>query len=408
MLPTAVGPVSEAFAGVERIAVLRGGGLGDLFFAMPALTALAQAYPQATITLLGTPIHAALLRDRPGPVDEVVVLPHAEGVRPLPAGQEHYDAGEIERFQEQMRARSFDLAVQVHGGGRYSNGFLLGLGARHTVGTATEDAPALERTVPYHYYQHEVLRALEVVGAAGTSTAAVSPTLEVTERDRAEAREATNAVGADPEAPWLVVHPGATDARRQWPTSSFAQLASQAAADGYEVFLVGDDSEAGLAQEIRSLAVAGCADATGGTDATGGAGGGIHVLAGVLGLGGLAGLLDSCTVMLGNDSGPRHLAQAVGAPTVGIFWVGNLIMAAPFERSRHRVHLGWVTRCPECGIDVTQVGWNAPHCGHVFPLTAEVAVADVFADVQDLTRRAAAVPSPRAAAVPAPGAVRRR
>jgi len=394
MLPTAVGPVAEAFAGVERIAVLRGGGLGDLFFAMPAITALAQAYPQATITLLGTPIHAALLRDRPGPVDEVVVLPHAEGVRPRPATQEQDDAGEIERFLQQMRTRSFDLAVQVHGGGRHSNGFLLGLGARHTVGTATGDAPALERTVPYHYYQHEVLRALEVVGAAGASTAAVSPALEVTEGDRAEAREAADAVGADPEAPWLVVHPGATDARRQWPTSSFAQLASQAAADGYEVFLVGDDSEAGLAREIRSLATAGAVDATG---AAGAHMDRIHVLAGELGLGGLAGLLDSCTVMLGNDSGPRHLAQAVGAPTVGIFWVGNLIMAAPFERSRHRVHLGWVTRCPQCGIDVTQVGWNAPHCGHVFPLTAEVAVADVYADVQDLARRDAAMPTRRAA-----------
>ncbi|WP_372698175.1 glycosyltransferase family 9 protein [Arthrobacter sp. JSM 101049] len=386
MLPTAVGPVAEQFAAVERIAVLRGGGLGDLFFAMPAITALAETYPGAHITLLGTPIHAALLAGRPGPVDEVVVLPHAEGVRPRPADQEHDDAGEIARFQERMRARSFDLAVQVHGGGRYSNGFLLELGARHTIGTATEDAPQLERTVPYHYYQHEVLRALEVVGLAGAATTALAPVLEVTESDRAEARAATAAVGADPAAPWLVVHPGATDGRRKWPASSFAPLVGQAAADGYEVFLVGDESEAGLARQIRSLVGADAPDAAER----------VHVLAGSLGLGGLAGLLASCTVMVGNDSGPRHLAQAVGAPTVGIFWVGNLIMAAPFERSRHRVHLGWVTRCPQCGVDVTQVGWNAPRCEHVFPLTAEVDVAAVYADVQDLTHLSRKTATPAA------------
>ena len=46
-----------------------------------------------------------------------------------------------------MRARRFDLAVQVHGGGRYSNPFLLRLGARHTVGTRTPDAAELERTL---------------------------------------------------------------------------------------------------------------------------------------------------------------------------------------------------------------------------------------------------------------------
>lgn len=392
VVPVAVGPVSAAFAAVERIAVLRGGGLGDLFFALPAIAALAHTYPQASITLLGTPIHAALLRDRPGPVDEVVVLPYAEGVRPRPATQEHDDADEIARFHERMRARSFDLAVQVHGGGRHSNGFLLELGARHTIGTATSDAPALERIVPYHYYQHEVLRALEVVGTAGATTATVAPALEVTERDRAEAREAAAAVGADPAAPWLVVHPGATDERRKWPTSSFARVVRQAADDGFEVFLVGDGTEVDLAREIRALAGA-VAPAAGATDTAGASVNRIHVLAGVLGLGGLAGLLESCTVMLGNDSGPRHLAQAVGAATVGVYWIGNLVMAAPLERSRHRVHVGWVTRCPQCGIEVTQVGWTAPRCEHVFPLTAEVAPDDVYADVQDLARLAAARPA---------------
>lgn len=376
MAQSAVGPVGEPFAKVERIAVLRGGGLGDLMFAMPAIQALANTYPEAAITLLGTPVHAALLDGRPGPVDEVVVLPYSEGVRPRPAGVPEDDPGQVAGFSERMRLRAFDLAVQVHGGGRYSNAFLLGLGARHTVGTGTEDAAELQRSIPYHYYQHEVLRALEVVGLAGAVTAGLGARLEVGEADRKEAAGVLcGLAGAlDARAPKLVIHPGASDPRRMWPAASFAAVAQRAAAAGYEVFLIGEAAEATLGQEIRSRI-------------EGDVAGAVHVLAGKLGLGGLLGLLEAADVMLGNDSGPRHLAQAVGTPTVGIFWAGNMIMAAPFERSRHRVHLGWVTRCPECGIEVTQVGWSAPDCGHVFPLTAEVTVDAVLADVVDLRAR---------------------
>ena len=159
-----VGPVLEKFSNVSRIAVLRGGGLGDLMFALPAMSALKAAYPEASLTLLGTPMHAELLSQTEGPVDETVILPFSQGVRP---GAE--DKDELENFFGRMRERNFDLAVQLHGGGRYSNPFLLRLGARHTVGTRTPDAARLERTVPYLYYQHEPMRALEVAGFAGAA-----------------------------------------------------------------------------------------------------------------------------------------------------------------------------------------------------------------------------------------------
>ena len=68
------------FDGVDRIAVLRGGGLGDLLFALPAIDALAAAYPGARITLLGAPLAASLLNGRPGAVSDVRVLPFARGV----------------------------------------------------------------------------------------------------------------------------------------------------------------------------------------------------------------------------------------------------------------------------------------------------------------------------------------
>jgi ADP-heptose:LPS heptosyltransferase len=354
-----VGPVLEKFDDVSRIVVLRGGGLGDLLFAVPAMAALKAAYPASRITLLGTPIHKALLGAVESPVDEVVVLPFAEGVRP---GEE--DAGELDRFFADMRARHFDVAVQLHGGGRYSNPFLLRLGARHTVGTRTADAASLERTVPYLYYQHEPLRALEVAGFAGAFPVDLEARLEPS-----PPAAPSQVDGGDGDQPLVVIHPGATDPRRRWPAAKFAELAAACAADGSRVVIIGDSSEQELAAEVASRAASAA----------------VHSAAGELEMAGLVALLAEAGVVVANDSGPRHLAQALGVPTVGIFWAGNVINAGALGRSLHRVHASWVTACPTCGIDVTQVGWTAPRCVHDDSAVAGIGVTEVYEDVRSLT-----------------------
>lgn len=187
-MPAEAPPADGRFDEVLKIAVLRGGGLGDLLFALPALDALAEAYPEAEIVLLGTPMHAALLRGRPGPVARVEVLPKTRGVH---GGEHEDDPRATGAFMRRMRAEGFDLACQMHGGGRYSNPFLLALGARHTVGTAPPDAAPLERTLPYVYYQHEVVRRLETVALAGAPSVGPEPTLAVTPAERRRGRELT-------------------------------------------------------------------------------------------------------------------------------------------------------------------------------------------------------------------------
>lgn len=361
-----VGPLLDTFPDIRRIAVLRGGGLGDLLFAYPALSALSAAYPEASITLLGVPLHAELLRDRPGPVSDVVVLPYASGVRPGPE-----DGKATSDFFSSMRSREFDLAVQIHGGGRNSNPFLLNLGARHTVGTRTPDAVALERNLPYLYYQNEFLRALEVVGLAGAAPVCLEPQLEVTEEETAAGQRLAGNGGR----PLLVIHPGATDPRRRWPVPSFAEIAARAVRDGSDVVIVGDDGDAPLAADIvgRAQAQTGTGDAR------------VRSLAGQLSLSELTGVLSVATVVVGNDSGPRHLAQAVGTPTVGIYWVGNVINAGAMGRLLHRVHLAWATVCPVCGVDVTQVGWTAERCEHDDSFVQQVQPDAVYDDVRALT-----------------------
>jgi ADP-heptose:LPS heptosyltransferase len=349
---SAVGPLGAPLPDVGRIAVLRCGGLGDLVFALPAIQSLADAYPAAEITLLGTPGHARLLAGRPGPVSQVIALaaPPGPGVRGAPPP-----------------GAPVDLAVQLHGGGRWSNTFLLDLGARCTVGARTPDAAELDRCLPYRYYQHEVLRALEIVGLAGAPPTAFEPHLATTGRDRDEGGAAL----AGLPTPVVAVHPGASDARRRWPAHRFAAVAAALVRQGCGVVVLGSRAETATVDEV-----------TEGARQLASRPGAVRPLAGSLTLDGLVGVLAGCAVLVGNDSGPRHLAQAVGTPTVGVFWIGNVINAGPFGRTRHRVHPSWTSRCPVCGLDCT-----SPHgrrCDHDVSFVSDVRTQDVLSDVLEL------------------------
>ena len=89
-------------------------------------------------------------------------------------------------------------------------------------------------------------------------------------------------------------------------------------------------------------------------------------------------------VVLANDSGPRHVAAALGLPTVGVYWIGNVVNAGPLSRSRHRIQIAFTTRCAVCGIDITQVGWTAERCEHDPSVVADVPPERVLADVREL------------------------
>jgi ADP-heptose:LPS heptosyltransferase len=342
---------------VARIAVLRANALGDFLFTLPALDSLRAAYPDAEITLLGAPWHARFLAGRPGPVDRVEVVPPVPGIRTADAAER---PPSLVEFQERARARGYDLAVQVHGGGRNSNPFVLGLGARMTVGLRAQDAPPLDRWVRYVYYQPEVFRYLEVVGLVGAPPVTWRPRIELTEQDLMEAKTAAG----EPAGPRVALHPGASDTRRRWPAGRFSEVGDALAGAGAEVVVTGTPPEREVVEEV----VAGMRRPA-------------RALVGGLSLGGLAALYAGCAVVVSNDTGPLHLAGAVGAPTVGIYWVGNVINCAPTERARHLPMISWTIHCPECGQDCTRDLYPARDggtpCDHRTSFVADVPAVEV-------------------------------
>ncbi len=340
---------------VRKIAVLRANALGDFIFTLPALDALRKAYPDAEIVLLGLDWHAEFLEGRPGPVDRVVVVPNG-WMEDGPGSEE--GTWEMERFYEAMAREHFDLALQLYGGGRHSNPFVRHLGARTTAGLQTPDAEALDRVVPYIYFQHEILRCLEVVSLVGAEMTWPEPRLAVTERDLAEAYAGV----PESSRPLAVLHPGVGDGRRQWPAVKFAEVGNALREAGALVVVIGTEPEQPLIEAVMD-----------------GMGGQAQDLCGRISLGGLAGLLSRTSVVVSNDSGPLHMGAAVGAATVGIYWCGNMINAAPITRARHRPLVSWRLDCSICGRNCVY-----DNCEHHDSFVADIPVEDVTAAALDL------------------------
>jgi ADP-heptose:LPS heptosyltransferase len=350
---------------VRHIVVLRANALGDYLLTEPALRALRLAYPTARITLLGAPWQPKLLLSRPGPVDDVWVLPEVAGLAGQPPGIPTSD--QLPAFVEKVRSLGPDIALQLHGGGAASNPFTLSLGARLTAGLRAPGAAPLDRNVAYRYYQHEVDRYLEVVGLVGAEPAGLEPRLELTDADHAEAAKVLPRC----DGPLVALHPGVTDPRRRWPVRSFAAVADAVHDAGARVLLTGAPGDAPLTSAVAGAAGVPVTDLTGRT-----------------GLGGLGAVYRRCAVVAGVDTGPLHLARAVGAATVTVFWCGNAINAAPRGRARHRVPMGWTLSCPECGApchgDIYPARRIGPGCAHPRSFVADVHPSEVVDEVLDL------------------------
>jgi ADP-heptose:LPS heptosyltransferase len=342
---------------IRKIAVLRANALGDYIFVLPALQALRETFPSAEIVLLGRAWHKEYLQDRPGPVDRVVVVPLYPGI----SAREGYipDEDVLLPFFNKMEDEQFDIAFQLHGGGRNSNPFLLRLGAKLTVGLKTPDAVPLDINVPYVYYFNETMRYLEVVGRVGAKTKNIEPHIAITANDIAEARAIIN----NPEdKPIAIIHPGASDIKRRWPGANFAVIADYLTELGYHVCITGLAWEREIVDAVINNMVY--------KDS-------LQDLSDKLSLGGSTGLLSFSDIIISNDTGPLHVARALQKPSVGIFWCANIINAAPMTITHNRNLLSWTMECPLCGVSSFKFHETNNGCNHQTSLVADVTVDEV-------------------------------
>jgi ADP-heptose:LPS heptosyltransferase len=335
---------------VRKIAVLRPNAVGDFMFCLPALHALKHCYPEAELVYLGLPWHAAFLAGRPGPVDRSAVVPMMR------------EAGAANQaFLDAMRAERFDLALQMYGGGRHANALLSRFGARLSVGMRAPDAAPLDRSIAYGNLVNRRLQLLEVAALAGARVWPMKRQLQASAADR---RLAAQLVPAAPGQRLVIVQPGASDARRRWPAARFAAVADALVEEGALLAINGSAAEAPLVAAVLKAMRHPALD-----------------LSGKASLNALCGLLERAALVVANDSGPLHMALALGRACVGIYWFTKLIESAPLCQQRHRAALSTRIDCPVCGRENT-----ASRCAHDVSFVDDVALEEVTALAIDLFR----------------------
>lgn len=357
----------------HKIAVLQAKALGDFIVTLPALGAIKKTYPDAELVLLARPWAKQFLATRPSPVDRVINVPVLAGVNdplgakdpasPADPGVPGVNPARIEQFCQDMRAEKFDVVLHMQGNGKAVNPFINKFGAGLTAGMRNPVAEPIDRFIPYVHYQNEVLRCLEIAALIGARTTQLEPYVEVTETDEQEAVLIREAIQGKP---YIVIHAGADDSRRVWPAVKFAEVADSLIERGYEIFLTGTPKEEGIVANVMQAmnhAAIPCTSLT---------------------LGGLAALLQKSSLVISNDTGPLHLARAVGARTVGILWAPNVLNWGPLGRSRHRLAISWQIECPRCRIKPVSP-WPfqpiqpiAPYCDHPYSFVESVPGPEVL------------------------------
>jgi ADP-heptose:LPS heptosyltransferase len=298
-----------------RIAVLRALQLGDMLCAIPACRALRAAWPYARLTVVGLPWARELVRRFDGIFDDFVELPGFPGLPEQPVAAERWP-----EFVSEVRARRFDLVLQMHGDGRISNRLAALCRGRRTAGffAPGHRCPDRELFLAYPDDGPEVRRLLALVAFLGVPVDEERLEFPIRSGDhRAAARlDADGVLRHD----YVCVHPGARAASRRWAPERFAEVAERLSAQGLRIVLTGSAAERPLTERVAA-----------------GIGAPVLNLAGRTSLGELGAVLAGARLLISNDTGVAHLADALGVPSVVLFEPSQVARWASLDRATHRV-----------------------------------------------------------------------
>lgn len=282
--------------------------IGDVLMTGPAMRALWEALPGRRITLLTSAAGAQAAALMPE-VDEVVVYaaPWMKVERPPDAAADLAMAG-------RLRERGFDAAVIFT---VYTQSPLPAALLCHLAGVPLRLAHCRENpyllltdwvpeTEPQDGVRHEVRRQLDLVATVGARASDERLSLAVPQAARERIARRLEAVELSTGGRWVVVHPGSTADSRRYPPEGWSQVCRTLEREhGLTVLLSGSSEEAELAESVSRAAGAG----TPVTD--------------LPELADFAALLEAAPLLLAGNTGPVHVAAAVGTPVVDVYALTN-------------------------------------------------------------------------------------
>ncbi len=293
----------------NRIALIKPSALGDIVHSLPVLTALRQKYPSAHITWIINKNYEALLEDHP----------HLDATLPFDRSAFHSGWGKAIRtystFIRQSRSAQFDFVIDLQGLFRSGMmGWLRGATRRVGLETAREcsswfytDVVSADniRTL------HAVDRYWEVVKALGADDVPLEFHLPILP----ETDQWVQRLFAEYPMPWIGLGVGARWYTKRWLPQHFAALAKQAQESfGGTIFFVGRPDEQPLAMAVSDNLP-----------------GPVCNLIGQTTLPELVAVLNRMDVYVANDSGPLHLAAALGRPVIAPYTCTSVRLHGPYR-----------------------------------------------------------------------------
>ncbi len=285
-----------------NILLVKLSALGDVIHTLPSLAALRGHYPEAHLTWVVEEAAADLIRGHPC-LDRVIVSRRKTWLNEIRRGRISPTLREIRAFLRELRDRPYDLVIDFHGLLKSSLLVALSRGKRRLGYDSWQELSGLflNEKVPEDLSKHAVDRYLDLVYHLGVSPLPRDFLIDLPDEAEKKVAAMLNAGGIIPGKPFIVISPLALWETKLWSDEGFADVASAIGEKlNLPVVLVGSDRRPveGISSRVKGNPVN---------------------LAGETSLKELACLLEKASLVLSTDSGPMHLAAAVGTPVVALF-----------------------------------------------------------------------------------------
>lgn len=305
--------MTDAWSRAQRVLCVRLDNMGDVLMTTPAIRAIRAANPARHITLLGSPAGVRVAAHVPE-IDTTIRYdaPWVKNART------HESGTDVDRsLIEVLAAHRFDAAVIFTA---YSQSPIAAALVCRMAGIPLRLAHCRENpyllltdwvaeTEPARQLRHEVERQLDLVERFAPRPNDLRLSFRVLERDRKSLAARLRETGVDPAARRIVVHPGASAPSRRWPAARFAQTVRELVRRQHRpLVLTGDASESALVADV--VAAAGSSTE-------------VHDLSGRLTLGELGALIEGADLLVANNTGPVHIAAALGTAVVDLYALTN-------------------------------------------------------------------------------------
>ena len=334
----------------KRILVIKLDHLGDVLLSTPVFSNLRQAYPNAELHALTGTWSRVVLEKHPD-VSKVLEYDSPTFCR---TGKPTSLKQTFQLYRE-LRRQKYDLLVELRGDWRTVWFALLRITPKRLNRAALQVANKLG--FPQFAGTHETTRNLNILHKAGIPTPIQTTTFSITTADEKWASDFLSTLQIDRERPLIAIHPGSPIKIKRWVPERYAELADWLIArKGAEILFIGVKDEIRIITEIQALMRAVSNNIAGKTTLTQ-----------------LASILRKCNVFIGNDSGPMHLAAAVGTQTIGLYGPGDPTRFGPVGPKCQTIRRK--LDCPPC--PETSCRFGAAGC------MSTIQVADVIQTLAD-------------------------